>query len=114
MVHPRDHKTDRAIEHRQLLNYFYAIKPQLNLNPDSSYALVSTLAADLGNTVIVVEHDEDAILTADHVVDIGPKAGIHGGEIVAEGTPEDVADVERSYTGQYLRPLLKPRKKLSA
>ncbi|HKZ96591.1 MAG TPA: excinuclease ABC subunit A, partial [Hyphomicrobiaceae bacterium] len=57
---------------------------------------------DLGNTVIVVEHDEDAILSADHVVDIGPGAGIHGGEIVAHGTPGDIMAAPQSLTGQYL------------
>ena len=57
---------------------------------------------DLGNTVIVVEHDEEAILTADHVVDMGPGAGIHGGEVVAEGTPDEVMANPKSLTGQYL------------
>ena len=57
---------------------------------------------DLGNTVIVVEHDEDAILTADHLVDIGPAAGIHGGQIMAQGTPSMVMANEKSLTGQYL------------
>ncbi len=67
-----------------------------------------------GNTVVVIEHNLEVIKTADWIIDLGPEGGDGGGEIVAEGTPEDVADVERSYTGQYLRPLLKPRKKLSA
>ena len=57
---------------------------------------------DLGNTVIVVEHDEDAIRVADHVVDVGPGAGIHGGEIVATGTPADIMANKKSLTGQYL------------
>ena len=57
---------------------------------------------DLGNTVIVVEHDEDAIRTADHVLDIGPGAGIHGGEIVAEGQVDDLIDAPKSWTGKYL------------
>jgi excinuclease ABC subunit A len=57
---------------------------------------------DLGNTVIVVEHDEDAVRTADYVVDIGPGAGVHGGEIVAEGTPQEVMANPKSLTGQYL------------
>src|SRR4029450_1749432 len=57
---------------------------------------------DIGNTVIVVEHDEDAILTADYVVDIGPGAGIHGGEIVAKGPPQEVLANRASLTGQYL------------
>src|SRR5262249_48205138 len=57
---------------------------------------------DLGNTVIVVEHDDEAIRTADHVVDMGPGAGIHGGELVAEGTPQDIMANPKSLTGQYL------------
>ncbi|HEX4534630.1 MAG TPA: excinuclease ABC subunit UvrA, partial [Rhizomicrobium sp.] len=57
---------------------------------------------DMGNTVIVVEHDEEAIRTADHVIDIGPGAGIHGGHIIAEGTPEDIMRSPKSLTGKYL------------
>ncbi|HBV39303.1 MAG TPA: excinuclease ABC subunit UvrA, partial [Erwinia sp.] len=57
---------------------------------------------DLGNTVIVVEHDEDAIRAADHVIDIGPGAGVHGGQVVAEGTVDDIMAVKESLTGQYL------------
>jgi excinuclease ABC subunit A len=61
---------------------------------------------DAGNTVVVIEHNLDVIKTADHVIDLGPEGGSGGGSIVAEGTPEEVAKVARSYTGQYLRPLL--------
>ena len=57
---------------------------------------------DLGNTVIVVEHDEDAIRTADYVIDIGPGAGIHGGKIIAQGTPDDIMAQPDSLTGKYL------------
>ena len=57
---------------------------------------------DLGNTVIVVEHDEEAILAADHVVDLGPGAGVHGGEVIAQGTPQDICDNPASLTGRYL------------
>jgi excinuclease ABC subunit A len=70
---------------------------------------------DLGNTVIVVEHDEDAILSADHVLDLGPGAGVHGGEIVAEGKPQDIMDNPKSLTGQYLsgrRCIAVPKKRL--
>ncbi|WP_371038517.1 excinuclease ABC subunit UvrA [Rhodosalinus sp. FB01] len=63
-----------------------------------------------GNTVVVIEHNLDVIKTADHIIDIGPEGGDGGGEIVAEGTPEDVARVERSHTGQYLRPMLDAKK----
>jgi len=65
---------------------------------------------DQGNTVVVIEHNLDVVKTADWIIDIGPEGGDGGGEIVATGTPEDVAKVERSHTGRYLRDMLKPRK----
>ncbi len=65
---------------------------------------------EAGNTVVVIEHNLDVIKTADWLVDIGPEGGDGGGEIVAVGTPEEVAEVERSHTGRYLKPMLKPRK----
>ena len=61
---------------------------------------------DAGNTVVVIEHNLDLIKTADHIIDLGPEGGNRGGTIVAQGTPEQVAQVVESYTGQYLRPLL--------
>ena len=64
---------------------------------------------DQGNTVVVIEHNLDVVKTADWIIDIGPEGGDGGGEIVAVGTPEDVAKVERSYTGQYLKDMLKPQ-----
>ncbi|MGH8310499.1 MAG: ATP-binding cassette domain-containing protein, partial [Steroidobacteraceae bacterium] len=66
--------------------------------------LLETLKAlrDLGNTVIIVEHDEEAIRSADHIIDLGPGAGVHGGELVAQGTPPDIESAPRSLTGQYL------------
>ncbi|RLJ41622.1 excinuclease ABC subunit A [Litoreibacter meonggei] len=67
---------------------------------------------DQGNTVIVIEHNLDVIKTADHIIDIGPEGGDGGGEVVATGTPEQVAEVEGSYTGHYLKPMLQPKKKL--
>ena len=60
-----------------------------------------------GNTVVVIEHNLDVIKTADWVIDLGPEGGVKGGEIVAEGTPEEVVKEKRSFTGQYLAPLLK-------
>ena len=60
-----------------------------------------------GNTVVVIEHNLDVIKTADWVLDLGPEGGVKGGEIVAQGTPEDVVKVEASFTGRYLAPLLK-------
>ncbi len=79
-------------------------EPSIGLHQRDNARLLETLRRlrDLGNTVIVVEHDEDAILTADYVVDMGPGAGVHGGNIVAEGTPEDVINHPDSLTGKYL------------
>mgnify|MGYP003324218461 CR=1 FL=1 len=59
-----------------------------------------------GNTVIVIEHNLDVIKTADHIIDIGPDGGVKGGEIIAEGKPEDIVKIDKSYTGKYLAPLL--------
>jgi excinuclease ABC subunit A len=79
-------------------------EPSIGLHQRDNARLLDTLRhlRDLGNTVIVVEHDEDAIRQADHVVDIGPAAGIHGGEVIAEGTPEEIMANPASLTGQYL------------
>lgn len=79
-------------------------EPSIGLHQRDNERLIRTLKRlrDLGNTVIVVEHDEDTIRTADYLVDIGPGAGIHGGEIVAHGTPGEVEAVADSVTGQYL------------
>ncbi len=79
-------------------------EPSIGLHQRDNARLLETLKhlRDLGNTVIVVEHDEDAILSADHVVDIGPGAGIHGGNIVAQGTPDYIMASAESITGQYL------------
>ena len=63
-----------------------------------------------GNSVLVIEHNLDVVKTADWIIDIGPEGGDGGGEIVAVGTPEDVAAVERSHTGRYLKDMLKPRR----
>jgi excinuclease ABC subunit A len=79
-------------------------EPSIGLHQRDNERLLETLQnlRDLGNTVLVVEHDEDAILTADYVVDMGPKAGIHGGEVVASGTPSQIKKSKKSLTGQYL------------
>lgn len=79
-------------------------EPSIGLHQRDNERLLKTLThlRDLGNTVIVVEHDEEAILAADHVIDIGPGAGVHGGEIVAEGTPKQIKANKKSLTGQYL------------
>ena len=65
---------------------------------------------DQGNSVVVIEHNLDVIKTADHIIDIGPEGGDGGGQIVAAGTPEEVAEVEASYTGRYLRDMLDQQK----
>ena len=80
-------------------------EPSIGLHQVNNEQLLNTLIRlrNLGNTLIVVEHDEETIRRADWVVDIGPKAGIHGGKIVAEGTPEDIEQVAKSLTGKYLR-----------
>jgi len=79
-------------------------EPSIGLHQRDNARLLETLEnlRDLGNTVIVVEHDEDAILTADYVVDMGPLAGVHGGEIVAAGTPAQIKKSRKSLTGKYL------------
>ena len=79
-------------------------EPSIGLHQRDNRRLLSTLLhlRDLGNTVIVVEHDEEAIETADHVIDIGPGAGVHGGQIVVQGTPAEVMADSASLTGQYL------------
>lgn len=79
-------------------------EPSIGLHQRDNARLLETLRhlRDLGNTVIVVEHDEDAILTADYLVDIGPYAGVHGGEIIAQGTPKKVMANKKSLTAQYL------------
>jgi len=79
-------------------------EPSIGLHQRDNQRLLNTLTylRDIGNTVIVVEHDEDAIRCADHVVDMGPGAGVHGGKVVAEGTPADIMNNAASVTGQYL------------
>ncbi len=79
-------------------------EPSIGLHQRDNQRLLGTLThlRDIGNTVIVVEHDEEAIMSADYVVDLGPGAGVHGGKIVAEGTPEEIKNEPKSLTGQYL------------
>jgi excinuclease ABC subunit A len=79
-------------------------EPSIGLHPRDNTRLIKTLMdlRDLGNTLIVVEHDEEMMLSADEIIDIGPGAGVHGGEVVAQGTLEEIARAPRSITGQYL------------
>ncbi|PTB86937.1 excinuclease ABC subunit A, partial [Pseudidiomarina aestuarii] len=88
-----------------LVGVMYVLdEPSIGLHQRDNERLLKTLThlRDLGNTVIVVEHDEDAIRAADHVIDIGPGAGVHGGQIVAQGRYEDILDAEGSLTADYL------------
>jgi excinuclease ABC subunit A len=84
-------------------------EPSIGLHQRDNGRLLNTLRRlrDLGNTVIVVEHDEEAILAADYLIDLGPGAGVHGGALVAAGTPNDIRDCPDSLTGQYLRGTLR-------
>ncbi len=89
----------------RLVGVLYVLdEPSIGLHQRDNHRLLQTLLQlrDLGNTVIVVEHDADTIRSADHVLDLGPGAGIHGGQIVAEGTPAQIMRTRKSLTGQYL------------
>ena len=88
-------------------------EPTTGLHFDDVHKLLGVLhrLVDSGNTVVVIEHNLDVIKTADHIIDLGPEGGASGGEVVATGTPEDVAAEPRSYTGHYLKRLLEPRRK---
>lgn len=93
-------------------------EPSIGLHQRDNDRLLETLTylRDQGNTVIVVEHDEDAIRRADHIIDIGPRAGVHGGEIVAQGSVKDICKVSRSITGQYLsgkKKIAVPKKRIA-
>ncbi|WP_141675174.1 excinuclease ABC subunit UvrA [Gilliamella apicola] len=88
-----------------LVGVMYVLdEPSIGLHQRDNTRLIDTLThlRDLGNTVIVVEHDEEAIMAADYVIDIGPGAGVHGGEVVAQGTPKQIMACKTSLTGQYL------------
>ncbi|AVL00387.1 excinuclease ABC subunit UvrA [Pediococcus inopinatus] len=93
---------------------FYILdEPTTGLHTDDIKRLLEVLQrlVDKGNTVLVIEHNLDVIKTADYLIDLGPEGGAGGGSIVATGTPEQVAEVKESYTGQYLKPILKRDKK---
>ncbi|WP_026700710.1 excinuclease ABC subunit UvrA [Salibacterium aidingense] len=88
-----------------LMGVLYILdEPSIGLHQRDNNRLIQTLERmrDLGNTLIVVEHDEDTMLAADHIVDIGPGAGVHGGYVVSEGTPDEIKEDRESLTGQYL------------
>lgn len=88
-----------------LMGVLYILdEPSIGLHQRDNDRLIQTLEhmRDLGNTLIVVEHDEDTMMAADYIIDIGPGAGIHGGKVIAQGTPQEVMEDENSLTGQYL------------
>jgi excinuclease ABC subunit A len=94
-------------------------EPSIGLHQRDNDRLLATLKhlRDLGNTVLVVEHDEDAIMSADYVIDLGPAAGVHGGEVVAEGKPNDIKKSAKSLTGLYLsgkKQIQVPKKRVTA
>ncbi|CAH1209314.1 UvrABC system protein A [Paenibacillus auburnensis] len=88
-----------------LMGVLYILdEPSIGLHQRDNDRLISTLAhmRDLGNTLIVVEHDEDTMMAADYIIDIGPGAGIHGGNVIAQGTPQEIMNDPNSLTGEYL------------
>jgi excinuclease ABC subunit A len=86
-------------------------EPTTGLHSEDIRKLLEILTSlvNLGNTVIVIEHNLDVIKTADYIIDIGPEGGDKGGTVIATGTPEEIAEVDESYTGQFLKPYLKNR-----
>ncbi len=91
------------------VNTFYILdEPTTGLHVADVHKLVDILSrlTENGNTVLVIEHNLDVIKTADYIVDLGPEGGDAGGLVIAEGTPEEVAEVETSYTGRYLKQIL--------
>jgi len=93
-----------------LIGVLYILdEPSIGLHQRDNQKLIDNLLylRDIGNTVIVVEHDEQTLKVADYIVDLGPRAGVHGGRIIAEGSPEDIKKVDASLTGQYLAGTLK-------
>jgi excinuclease ABC subunit A len=107
-------KLARELCKRQTGRTLYLLdEPTTGLHFDDVGKLLRLLhrLADLGNTVVVIEHNLDVIKTADWVIDLGPEGGAAGGRLIAEGTPEEVARVAESYTGQYLKKVLPERRR---
>src|SRR5262249_14980774 len=90
------------------LTLYILDEPTTGLHFDDVRKLLNVIhrLADLGNTVVVIEHNLEVSKTADWVIDLGPEAGVGGGDLVAEGTPEAIADNPRSHTGQFLKPVI--------
>jgi excinuclease ABC subunit A len=103
-------KLSRELSKRSTGKTFYVLdEPSVGLHSADVHKLIEVLdqLVDAGNTVVIIEHHPDIIKVADHLIDLGPEGGEAGGYIVAEGTPEQVAKVKASYTGQYLKKVLK-------
>jgi excinuclease ABC subunit A len=102
-------KLSRELSKRSTGRTLYVLdEPSVGLHAADVHKLIEVLhrLVDEGNTVVVIEHNLDIIKVADHIIDLGPEGGDRGGYIVAEGTPEEIARVERSYTGRFLRKVL--------
>ena len=102
-------KLDTELSRRATGSTIYILdEPTTGLHTADVHRLIDVLQllVEAGNTVVVIEHNLDVIKTADHIVDLGPEGGDGGGTIVAQGTPEEVAEVPASFTGQYLKPVL--------
>ncbi len=102
-------KLSKELSRRQTGSTFYILdEPTTGLHFEDVRKLLDVLheLVNLGNTVLVIEHNLDVIKNCDWVIDMGPEGGIHGGEVIAEGTPEHVATIEKSYTGHYLKPMV--------
>ena len=86
-------------------------EPTSGLHSHDIKKLLEILQAftNTGNTVVVIEHNLDVIKTADHIIDMGPEGGVKGGNIIAEGKPEEICNIKASYTGQFLKPMLKDK-----
>jgi excinuclease ABC subunit A len=105
-------KLSKELSRRATGKTFYILdEPTTGLHFEDTQKLLTVLArlVDQGNTVVVIEHNLDVIKSADWLIDLGPEGGDAGGYVIAEGTPEHVARVERSYTGQFLSPILAGR-----
>jgi excinuclease ABC subunit A len=107
-------KLSRELSKRSTGRTLYILdEPTTGLHFEDIKKLLGVLdrLVEAGNTVVVIEHNLDVVKTADWIIDLGPEGGDGGGQLIAEGTPEQVAKVKGSYTGRYLGPLLKPRRR---
>ena len=97
-------------------NLYLLDEPTTGLHLADIQRLLDSLnrLVDAGHTVVIIEHNLDVIKTADHIIDLGPDGGDKGGEVIASGTPEEVAENPRSYTGQFLKPILQAAKEKAA